>query len=184
MGLKGIVKSFLLKWQIKKTNQASYSLNSSIDSPARILVLYPHGPEGLQHAYKMLTGLSTLFTNSEFCLIGSSGTSGGKTGKQVETKCLSPQESDLTWSGLPNKTFINKIKQQKGDLLIDLSIQKDFFNAYIASCSGVPIRIGNYGTWGSPVYNLEIKTNYLQSEEKILNSFVDVLRTFKAGINN
>jgi len=184
MGLKGIVKSLRLKWQVRKTDQISYSLNSSIKSPARILVLYPHGLEETKYADMVLTGLTNLFSDSKFCLIGKIDEVTGRTSAKSKSKNLFPNESEITWSGLPNKKFIDRVVEQDGELLIDLSIQKDFFNAYIAACSGVPIRIGNFGTWGPPVYNLEIKTNYLQSEEKILNSFMDVLRTFKAGINN
>jgi hypothetical protein len=65
-----------------------------------------------------------------------------------------------------------------------MSTDKNHYNAYIAACSGVPIRIGNYGSWGNPIYNLEIKTQYLQNEQLILQSIIEVLKSFRAGVNN
>jgi hypothetical protein len=95
-----------------------------------------------------------------------------------------PSKNDYTWSGLPTRDFIDKVKKQNGKLLIDLSTEKEYFNACVAACSGIPIRISNFGTWGPPIYNFEVKTNYLRNPELILKSLVEVLKSFRTGTYN
>jgi len=184
MVFKNLMRNIVLKWQYRKAVQPVFSLSSIFQSPGRIVILYPSVSSNRQHADAVLRELLELYGDTIFCLVSSRDADLAQFGEHENADRLVPGTTEMTWYGLPAKAFIEKIKMQKSQMLIDLSTGKDYFNAYIAACSQVPVRIGNFGSWGPPVYNLEIKTNYLQSEQLILKSILDVLKSFKAGINN
>ncbi len=184
MGLKSIVRNMKLRWRSKKTAQPVFSLTASLQSPRRIVVLLPSDPAEREHAAHLLKELYELYTDSTFCLVGNIELEQDSSALRGSNKRLVPGVSELTWSGLPRREFVEKVKTCQGDMLIDLATGKNCFNAYIAASTGVPVRIGNFGSWGPPIYNLEIKTNYLQSDQLILKSIMDVLKSFKAGIIN
>jgi hypothetical protein len=173
-----------LRWRSKKTAQSVFSLTTSLRSPRRIIVLLPSDTGERAHAAHLLKELYELYTDSTFCLVGNTEFEQDSPLLTENSERLVPGVSELTWSGLPRGEFVEKVKTRQGDMLIDLATGKNCFNAYIAASTEVPVRIGNFGSWGPPIYNLEIKTNYLQSEQLILKSIMDVLKSFKAGIIN
>ncbi len=185
MGLKDIARNFKLKMVLRKMEQRSYSISDIFSISRRILLLLPSGTKDTPDMKSICSELGGLFKNASFSIISppdNEVTAGSSMPGSAEK--LKPDLNELTWSGLPGKGFLDKIKNLNADLLIDLSIKKNYYNAYITASSQVPIRIGNYGSWGNSLYNLQIKTNYLQNEQLIAKSIIDVLKDFRAGVNN
>ncbi len=185
MGLKDIANNIKLNMQTRKMERSSYALSGIFSKIGHILLLLPPVEEIKDNMKYLLDELKNLFPNAKYTLISHPNDNGEHAPRAMKAAGrLSPGQSELSWSGLPRKSFIEKIKNLKADLLIDMSTDKNHYNAYIAACSEVPIRVGNYGSWGNPIYNLEIKTQYLQNEQLILQSIIEVLKSFRAGVNN
>ncbi len=184
MGFKSLVQKLKFKWVVRNIEQSAYSLCTNIGSAAKIVLLFPSVPESNINGEKVVNEIRQLYSQSEIFMVGGPQTNFGRLRFGDRVSKLSAGMQEITWAGLPDKAFTKKVKALEGDILIDLSVQKDYFNGILAATSDIPIRIGNYGVWGPPVYNLEIKTSYLQSEQLILKSIVEVLKNFKTGIRN
>ncbi|HEQ99778.1 MAG TPA: hypothetical protein ENO22_10610 [candidate division Zixibacteria bacterium] len=185
MGLKKIANNIKLRLKVRKIGRSSYALGEMFDAIGHILILLPPLKLVKKDMKGLLDDLGRLFPRAAYTLVSHPGASAEYSVLELSSgNKLSPNETDLSWSGLPRRQFIEKIKNLEADLLIDLSAGKSQYNAYITACSGVPVRIGTYGSWGNPIYNIEIKSNYIQNEQLILKSIIEVLKNFRAGVNN
>ncbi|MBD3218928.1 MAG: hypothetical protein GF310_11685, partial [candidate division Zixibacteria bacterium] len=181
MGLKDIANNVKLNMQTRKMEWPSYTLSGMFSKIRHILLLLPPVEAVKDNMKYLLDELKNLFPNAKYTLVCHPNDNREHAPSAMKAAGrMSPEQAELSWSGLPRKSFIEKIKNLKADLLIDMSTDKNHYNAYIAACSGVPIRVGNYGSWGNPIYNLEIKTQYLQNEQLILQSIIEVLKSFRA----
>jgi len=169
---------------MRNSESCPYSFSGNLRTPKNIMILLPNRPNKDSEFFEIVAQIVSLYEDAEYTFIGGVNTNLPRLQKYKSYKTIKPTEDDLTWSGLPNKKFISKIKMCQGQLLIDLSVKKDYFNAFVAAESEVPIRVGNYGSWGPPVYNFEIKSNHVQSEQLIHKSFMDVLKSISAGAAN
>ena len=184
MFLKKILRDIKFKWQLRKTDRRDYSLSDIFNAPDKIVLLYPSQPNEQKSADNFIKELTELFDQARFTLVGNRDAGVKRVDYLKKATKLEPSYTEMLWSGLPGRQFVDKVVKEDADVLIELAVRKDYFNAYVAACSKVPVRIGNYGSWGSPIYNLEIKSNYIQNEKLILRSIMDVLKSLKAGINN
>lgn len=184
MGLKDIARNLKLKMQLRKVEWPSYTVSGIFSVSRRVLVLLPPEQKDAPDLKVLCAELGRLFKDARFSIIGHPEDYIVQRTLPKSAEKLQPEMNELTWSGLPGREFIEKVKKLNADLLIDLSVKKNVYNAYITACSKIPIRIGNYGSWGSPLYNLQIKTNYLQNEQLIGKSIIEVLKDFRAGVNN
>ena len=184
MGIKDLARDFKMRLTIRKSRTDEYSYSGNLRSPRRVMVLLPNHANTDSEFYEILAQMSELYHRAEFTFVGGMQTNLPRIQKYNSYNTVKPAEDDLSWSGLPNKNFISKIKTYQSELLIDLSVKKDYFNAFIAAQSEIPIRIGKFGSWGPPVYNFEIKSNHVQSEQLIHKSFMDVLKSICAGAAN
>jgi hypothetical protein len=185
MGLKEIANNIKLSLKVKKIGQNAYALGEMFNAVSRILILLPSTTPVKKDMKALLDDLAHLFPGAVYTLVCHPEAISEQSSLEFSLgDKLYPYESERSWSGLPKKRFIERLKNLEADLLIDLSAGKSQYNAYIVACSGVPIRIGTYGSWGNPIYNIEIKSNYIQNEQLILKSIIEVLKNFRAGVNN
>jgi hypothetical protein len=185
MGLRRVVNNIKLRFRIRKISRSSYNLGEMFNSVYHILILLPPKKLHKKDMKGLLDDLRQLFPRTAYTVVSPPGETGDESSSELSLGYrIKPDESEVSWSGLPRKKFIEKIKNLEADLLIDLAAGKSQYNAYISACSGVPIRIGTYGSWGNPIYNIEIKSNYIQNEQLILKSIIEVLKNFRAGVNN
>ena len=184
MGIKSLARDFKLRHTLRQSNTDEYSYSGNLRAPGKIMVLLPNRANTDAEFYEILAQMNELYKNAEFTFVGGLQANLPRIQKYNSYNTIKPTEDDLSWSGLPNKNFVSKIKMYQSELLIDLSVKKDYFNAFIAAVSQVPIRIGNFGSWGPPVYNFEIKSNHVQNEQLIHKSFMDVLKSISAGTAN
>ncbi len=57
---------------------------------------------------------------------------------------------------LPRRKFIQRIKDYRFEIALDLDLEDGFLNSYLCLKSGAGVRIGLEGKIGSPFYNLQL----------------------------
>lgn len=68
---------------------------------------------------------------------------------------------EQNWLGVPNERYLDELRSQNFDLIIDLNIQPDKICAYICAFSEAPLRINLISGKYDHVYNL-----YFSSEQE------------------
>jgi len=96
---------------------------------------------------------------------------------------LSPSTDQLTWSGLPKKSYLKTLQDEKYDLVIDLNLEQSTFTSGILLSFPKALRVGRGNHLGEPFYNLEIKTKYLRDERNIYRSLFEMLAILKNSRN-
>ena len=90
---------------------------------------------------------------------------------------LTPSMEQVSWTGLPKKSYLNTLAEQKFDAILDLNLEVSNFTASVLLRFPEAIRIGRGNHLGTPFYNLEIKTKYLRDERNIYRSLLATLGT-------
>ena len=64
----------------------------------------------------------------------------------------------MNWLGVPGKEYLNKIREEGFDLLIDLNEQQDRICTYLSALSNASLRIHYSEGKFDKIYNLQIRT--------------------------
>ena len=69
---------------------------------------------------------------------------------------ISTQKEDLNIFSLPRKKFIQKLKEHRFDISLNLDLEDGFFNCYLCLKCRVPLRIGAKRKNAFPLYNIQL----------------------------
>lgn len=144
-------------------------------STKRILVCLPNGLRELTMIKQFLPTLSSLFKSSDITLLTSPGLRVADIFPRRGFNVVTPDVSQLTWAGLPKKTFISQLQKEKFDLILDMNLERSPFTSAVLLQFPEAIRIGRGNHLGEPYYNLEIKSKYLRDERNIYRSLLETL---------
>ncbi|MBU0985322.1 MAG: hypothetical protein KKA42_15715, partial [candidate division Zixibacteria bacterium] len=90
---------------------------------------------------------------------------------------LSPSVDQLSWTGMPKKSYLKTLSDYKYDMILDLNLQSCHFTSTVLLNFPGAVRIGRSNHLGDPYYNVEIKTKYLRDERNIYRSMLETLGT-------
>jgi hypothetical protein len=90
-------------------------------------------------------------------------------------RIISPGKSTLSWSGLPSRSFLEKLSQNRFDYVFDTNLTDNRFAARILLHFPNAVRFGHRGHLGHPYLNLEIKTKFLRDRRLIYRSIIEVI---------
>jgi len=88
---------------------------------------------------------------------------------------MTPSMDQITWTGLPKKSYLKQLSEHKYDTILDLNLNESGFMSTILLNFPEAVRIGLGNRLGNPYYNLEIKTKYLRDERNIYRSLLETL---------
>ena len=129
---------FLLKEKNPVTN-----FMQEMNHVKKILIILPVRVQASQAVQVFINKMNSTFSASEI--------------STFETSML--RKRDVNWLGIPNSAFLNNIREEKFDLLIDLNSEQDNVCTYLGALSDAPMRIhlseGKY----DKIYNLQIRTD-------------------------
>jgi len=149
-----------------------------LNKAKRVLILLPTKAESFPKALNHLGSLSAFVSDSEKFLFLPFQQEGFSSHLK-NYRMIILKKSDLNWFSLPNKEFIQRLKNLRFDITIDLDLEKNFLNSYLSFLSGSPLRIGVKNKAGLPFYNFEIS---LSEDERYLDelyeSFTETLIKF------
>jgi len=174
-------KSFIARWQINKLKRNiephQISFPSDLLNPKNILVCLPATLRELTLVKQFLPNISTLFKPANLSLLAVPGVKVADIYPRKGYQILTPSMDQLTWSGLPKKSYIQVLKDYKFDMILDLNLGSSIFTSAVLLNFPKAIRVGRGNHRGIPFYNLEIKTKYLRDERNIYRSLLETLAT-------
>jgi len=150
-----VVRSLLI-WKNKLFFRPEpFAFAKTLNEARSILVLPPHQADSFSSVFNHLAPLESVFRNLKVFFLLPFGTQGFiSTLKTCEIVLL--DKEDIGWSGLPRRSFVQKLRICGFDVTLDLDLSKNFLNAYLGLLSQAKVRIGAKGRWGPPFYNLEL----------------------------
>ena len=133
---------------------------------------------------QFLPKISELFKPADVTLLSMPGVKVKDIFLRKGFQILSPSPEQLTWSGLPKKSYLQMLQDHKFDALLDLGLEASVFTSCILLNFPNIVRIGRGNHLGRPFYNLEIKTKYLRDERHIYRSLLETLDTLRNSVPN
>lgn len=164
----------------KRFSQSVVDIGKNLDNCGRVLLLLPCDSTLRKNLLGYAAAVGDLFPSSEICIVSTSDDEVREFARREGFKSFAPNRLEMSWYGFPNKSFFNRIRNLKGNVLIDLDSECSCFNAAVSVVSEAPLRIGLFGVWGPPVHNVEIKPS-LSADRS--DGFRDFLRVLSSLIN-
>ncbi|MBD3257581.1 hypothetical protein GF377_04045 [candidate division GN15 bacterium] len=173
------VKHLMADWQLgrmrRRVESVTLSFPDDLRKPKHVLVLLPPGLRELTLVKQFLPSINQLFKPADVSLLSTPGVRVHDIYPRKGFQILAPTMEQLTWSGIPKKTYIQNLRDQKFDALLDLNLEPQHFTSAILLSFPKAVRIGRGNQLGDPYYNLEIKTKYLRDERNIYRSLFETL---------
>ena len=183
MNIKNVVAGIKLSRMKNSMESEPIAFPSAIEKPKNILVCLPGGLRELTIVKQFLPTITELFKPADITLLSMPGIRVTDIYPRKGFHILSPTEDQLTWSGLPKKSYLKMLADDHFDLVIDLNLEGSAFTSCILLNFPGAVRIGRGNHRGDPYYNLEIKTRYLRDEKNIYRSLFETIATLKSSRN-
>lgn len=181
------IKNMLAQVSVRRTARhmptEQLCFPDSLRSPKHILVCLPSKLRELTLVKQFLPTISELFKPADIVLLSAPGIRVNDIFPRKGFQILSPTSDQLTWWGLPKKSYIDVLKDLKIDLVLDLNLEQSNFTSSILLNFPKAVRIGRGNHLGRPYYNLEIKTKYLRDERNIYRSLLETIKLMKSSAN-
>jgi hypothetical protein len=172
-------REIFARWQLgrlrRQTHPTSHSFPADLLKPKHVLVCLPGSLRELTLVKQFLPTISAMFRTADITLLAMPGVKIYDIYPRRGYQILTPSVDNLSWSGVPKKSFINMLQENKFDMLLDLNLESSFFTSAILLNFPNAIKVGRGNHLGSPYYNLEIKTKYLRDERNIYRSLLETL---------
>jgi hypothetical protein len=179
MSLKTFVARLKLNQLKSKVDTEVFDFPAVLFRPKRVLVCLPSSLRQLTIVKQFLPALTDLFKPAEITLLPTPGMKITDIFPRKGFNILSPTLDQVSWSGLPKKSYLRTLQSYHFDLLLDLNLEVSLFTSSVLLSFPKALRIGRGNHLGRPFYNLEIKTKYLRDERNIYRSLLETLRLLK-----
>ena len=181
-------KALVGRWQLRKLKKQmqshEHSFPTDLLSPKRILVCLPGTLRELTLVKQFLPMVSSLYRSATITLLTIPGVKVHDIYPRRGYQILTPTTDQLSWSGVPSKSYLTSLREAKFDMVIDLNLERSFFTSAVLLNFPEAIRVGRGNHLGNPYYNLEIKTKYLRDERNIYRSLLETLGTLVKAEND
>jgi hypothetical protein len=159
----------------KRVEGRQLSIPDDLLRPRHLLICLPGGLRELTMVKQLLPVIAHLFKPADITLLTLPGIKVYDIYPRKGFQILTPSLDQVTWTGLPKKTYLEMLGQYKFDAILDLNLEASSFTSTILLKFPDAIRIGRGNHLGCPFYNLEIKTKYLRDERNIYRSLLATL---------
>ena len=155
-----MLKSLGEKWMrrqalrvLKKSQQVvNFPLRAS--SIQRVLVIMPRDLNHIEAAHEFINHLRQRFPSWQVQIF--------------DVDKLPPEK--LNWMQIPRKDYIQELKHQQFDMVIDLNQQVDWLITYLVVMSGAPYRVHLESEDGQ-FFNIQFKGNHTIPFEGLVHTF-------------
>jgi len=179
MNIKGLVARLRLKRAQRRTTARSFQFPADLCRPKRLLVCLPGQLRELTTVKQFLPQITSLFSETDITLLTMPDMKVADIFPRKGFHILSPTGKQLTWSGLPRKSYLGELRALKFDMILDLNLESTVFMEGILLGLSDCLRIGRGNFLGQPYYNLEIKTRHLRDGLNIYRSLLETLEGIK-----
>jgi hypothetical protein len=175
MGFRDFIARAQIGYMKKRVEGRQLSIPDDLLRPKHLLVCLPGGLRELTMVKQLLPVIAHLFKTADITLLTLPGIKVYDIYPRKGFQILTPSLDQVTWTGLPKKTYLEMLCQHKFDTILDLNLETSSFTSTILLKFPDAIRIGRGNHLGCPFYNLEIKTKYLRDERNIYRSLLATL---------
>ncbi|MFQ5606847.1 MAG: hypothetical protein ACE5GA_02785 [Candidatus Zixiibacteriota bacterium] len=175
MGLKSVIVSSRLGWLKRQCSSAEFVFPDAISASKNVLICLPQGLRELTLVKPFLPEFVDIFAPAEMYLLATPGSHVANIFPRKGYRILAPGFAQCDWTGLPKASYLETVRQNRIDLIIDLNLGDNPFIASALLTLNECVRIGVGDHLGKPYYNLEIRTAYLRDERNIYRSFIDMI---------
>jgi len=158
------------------------NLATLMSEPGRVLVLLPYDFESRKQLLSDPSWIADAFPKQEVCLVSMPDEDLREFAHREGFRNFTPQNVELNWFDFPTKSYLNRIKNLKAKVLIDLEQDRNCFNAAVCAISDIPVRIGSALSWGLPIHNVQIKTGGAEDRAKHIFSLLSVVSTLNSSL--
>lgn len=174
MGIKSLMAKAALARAASKTKSSPLSLPLEFSGKS-LLVLLPPEQRDLTVVKQILPDITGVFGDRSVYLLAHPGTQIESMFPSKGFRYISPGKSGINWSGLPTRSFLDKLKSHTFDYIFDTNLTDNIFAARILLEFPQAVRFGSSGGLGLPYLNLEIKTKFLRDRRQIYRSVLSVI---------
>lgn len=179
MSFKSMIGRVQLRQMRNNMEPAVVAFPASLVKPKHILVCLPGSLRELTLLKQFLPSIKEMFKGAEISLLALPGVRVYDMYPRKGFHILSPSADQITWAGLPKKSYVKTLQDFKFDLILDLNLESNLFISGILLNFPAAVRIGRGNHLGEPYYNLEIKTRYLRDERNIYRSMLRTISTIQ-----
>jgi hypothetical protein len=182
------VKTALQNYKVSRLKRGVASsivdIGREITAQGRVLVLLPFDESIRREILQDAPVFARAFPESEICLVSMPDDAVRDLARREGFRSFAPHRMEMQWYGFPNKSFFERIRNLKSGMVIDLDFSRSPFNAAISAVSGAALRVGQFGSWGPPIHNLEVKPRESGSRVEEFRSLLNVLASMRIGAAN
>lgn len=151
-----LVRKVLIWWNKLFFKAGAFSFAEKMSGAENLLICFPARPESFASAKDHLTTFSDLFQNKRIFLFLPLAGAESFLSHLKRYQVICPQKEDLGILSLPRRKFMQRIKDFRFEIALDLDSEDGFLNSYLCLKSGAQVRIGLEGKTGPPFYNLRL----------------------------
>jgi hypothetical protein len=181
MSLRSVIAQMKIRHRRGQVVLEPLNLPADLMKPKHVLVCLPSGLRELTIVKQFLPTIAEVFHPADVTLLSMPGIKVKDIFPRKGFQILSPSVEQLTWTGLPKKSYLSTLQEYKFDTVLDLNLEPSAFTSWVLLNSPDTIRIGRGNFLGKPFYNVEIKTKYLRDERNIYRSLLETVETLKNG---
>ena len=172
--IKGLIFWFKFTQQLNQPNVIGKISQTGIKTK-KILMIFPEEKNNSRIAGYFLKSLDKNENNKNIdFLINKSTYHSFQFNLPINVKTYNAHQ--INWFNIPKKTFVDNIRHEKYDTVVDMHPKFNFFSAYLTLKSKANIRIGFLSKYSYLFYNIEIdrkNTEFIEqsylSLKKLLN---------------
>ena len=129
------LKHVVADWQLRRvrlrTDSAMLSFPDDLRSPKHVLVLLPAGLRELTLVKQFLPTITHLFKPADISLLSMPGVRLHDIYPRKGFQILSPTLEHLMWSGMPKRSYLQTLAEQKYDTIVDLNLEPCHFTSAV-----------------------------------------------------
>jgi hypothetical protein len=156
---------------------ALFSFAEKMNQAENVLICLPGKQESFELAKDHLTIFEDVFQNKKISVFLPFSGAENLLSHLERYVVIYPQKEDLRIFSLPRRGFIQRIKDHRFEIALDLDLEDGFVNSYLCLKSGAFVRIGLEGKAGFPFYNLQLAVSKERSSLEDL--YVGMAETLK-----
>jgi hypothetical protein len=179
VGFKALVGDYKLKRWSQRIDAAALEFPTAVARTQNILICLPRGLRELTLVKQFLPTIKDMFGAANISLISLPGIQVNDIYPRKGFQILSPSSDQVTWFGLPKRSYLETLAGYKFDMVLDLNLQPSRFTQGILLSFPKAVRVGRGNHLGRPYYNLEIKSKFLRDERNIYRSLLTILGRIK-----
>jgi len=170
-----IITRIILYFARRRFKSGEISLPEDLKMVASLLVCLPPGQRELTMIKNLLPQMNKIFAGAKICLLASPGSRIYNIFPRRGFHIFTPSNRELSWGGMATGEYLEKLKQEKFEMVLDMNLDTNYFAQGILLAFPDAVRVGPANRLEAPYYNLEIKTRYLRDEKNIYKSMVETI---------